>query len=472
MKPYRLLRNNKETGPYSAEDLIAMGLKAYDLVWLDGKSAAWRYPCEIAELKPYAPVAEDLAASLWKPAPNSVTAAKLSISANDVTNSKSTISEKITKPRIRISADWNKIPDPVKTPVAESEPAAPVTAPAQVYKQVQTATVPAGDDKAAPQIKYTESLDSIKQRYNETVLNRSGRSVPFSYYWLLLLIPALGLGMWLGSGIKKQQPVVAGAASTAAPEAAPATTGAVSLAAAMEDNVPVDQPTETNTDPQTTATQPALADNNIPVTQNKNTPVSGTVHTQETKSVKHTSVVPATHAAVKPAAKQALPVKIKAPASSGNVTNGSAQKGKPAATVKPETQISNTTTPLNTTTASTPAKKEAAPVSDHLPVVAPAGKRISDYVSVKEELQQGETGKQMKLHVKNNTNTPVDLVVLDLQYYDGNGKFKKGETLYVNHLSANNAVALNAPDIKNAQRIDYKVSLLSIEKNNVYLIAE
>lgn len=56
---YLLLRNNKQSGPYSLDDLKSMGLKAYDLVWLEGKSAAWRYPCEIEELKPFAPVVEE-----------------------------------------------------------------------------------------------------------------------------------------------------------------------------------------------------------------------------------------------------------------------------------------------------------------------------------------------------------------------------------------------------------------------------
>jgi len=56
---YLLLRNNKQSGPYSLEDLKSMGLKAYDLVWLEGKSAAWRYPCELEELKAFAPPVEE-----------------------------------------------------------------------------------------------------------------------------------------------------------------------------------------------------------------------------------------------------------------------------------------------------------------------------------------------------------------------------------------------------------------------------
>lgn len=59
MNQYLLLRDNKQSGPYTMEELVAKGLKAYDLVWVEGKSAAWRYPSEIAELKPYAPVVEE-----------------------------------------------------------------------------------------------------------------------------------------------------------------------------------------------------------------------------------------------------------------------------------------------------------------------------------------------------------------------------------------------------------------------------
>ena len=56
---YLLLRSNKQSGPYSVQELIAQGLKPYDLIWAEGKSAAWRYPSEIEELKEFAPVVEE-----------------------------------------------------------------------------------------------------------------------------------------------------------------------------------------------------------------------------------------------------------------------------------------------------------------------------------------------------------------------------------------------------------------------------
>ncbi len=56
---YLLLRDNKQSGPYSLDDLKVKGLKAYDLVWVEGRSAAWRYPSEVDELKAFAPVVEE-----------------------------------------------------------------------------------------------------------------------------------------------------------------------------------------------------------------------------------------------------------------------------------------------------------------------------------------------------------------------------------------------------------------------------
>ncbi len=59
MATYLLLRNNKESGPYTLPELEAKGLKPYDLVWVEGKSAAWRYPSEVEELKRFAPIVEE-----------------------------------------------------------------------------------------------------------------------------------------------------------------------------------------------------------------------------------------------------------------------------------------------------------------------------------------------------------------------------------------------------------------------------
>ncbi|MDB5205756.1 MAG: hypothetical protein JWR72_831 [Flavisolibacter sp.] len=50
-KCYLLLRNNKETGPFLITELLQLSLTANDLVWVQGESAGWRYPLEVDELK-------------------------------------------------------------------------------------------------------------------------------------------------------------------------------------------------------------------------------------------------------------------------------------------------------------------------------------------------------------------------------------------------------------------------------------
>ncbi|MCO5237065.1 MAG: hypothetical protein M9933_12430 [Chitinophagaceae bacterium] len=55
MKEYLLLRNNTELGHYSLEELKTLGLKPYDLVWIENKSFSWKYPSEITELASFAP---------------------------------------------------------------------------------------------------------------------------------------------------------------------------------------------------------------------------------------------------------------------------------------------------------------------------------------------------------------------------------------------------------------------------------
>ncbi|HSZ85622.1 MAG TPA: hypothetical protein VK787_06305, partial [Puia sp.] len=59
MVTYLLLRDNKQLGPLTLDELTQLGLKGYDLVWVEGRSAAWRYPSEIEELKSFAPIVEE-----------------------------------------------------------------------------------------------------------------------------------------------------------------------------------------------------------------------------------------------------------------------------------------------------------------------------------------------------------------------------------------------------------------------------
>ncbi len=59
MKEYLLLRNNIQSGPYTLFELKELGLRAFDLIWVERESFSWRYPSELDELAAFAPAAED-----------------------------------------------------------------------------------------------------------------------------------------------------------------------------------------------------------------------------------------------------------------------------------------------------------------------------------------------------------------------------------------------------------------------------
>ena len=50
MFAYLLLRDNKQSGPYSLEELKSIGIRSSDLLWIEGKSTSWCFPDEIEDL--------------------------------------------------------------------------------------------------------------------------------------------------------------------------------------------------------------------------------------------------------------------------------------------------------------------------------------------------------------------------------------------------------------------------------------
>jgi hypothetical protein len=51
MKRYMLLRKNRESGPYTLEELMIQRLRPNDLLWEEGESTSWKFPLEMEELR-------------------------------------------------------------------------------------------------------------------------------------------------------------------------------------------------------------------------------------------------------------------------------------------------------------------------------------------------------------------------------------------------------------------------------------
>jgi hypothetical protein len=121
MKKYLLLKDNKESGPYSLVELSGKSLKKFDLIWVEGESAQWEYASEFPELKSL--IATPAPAPVYRPGP--------------------------VKRRENIDLKYKPY---VELPKAER-------------REEKRAAISTADEKAIPEIKFEQPLSEIKERY-------------------------------------------------------------------------------------------------------------------------------------------------------------------------------------------------------------------------------------------------------------------------------------------------------------------
>jgi len=229
MANYLLLRNNKESGPYSADDLVKLGLKAYDLLWIQGKSAAWRYPSEIDELKSFAPQVEEQPFDRFfkknettsepqkveTPAPVMPAVTQVIYEAPIVEVkyqqpiAEAKYQEPVVEQKYQEPVVEQKYQEPVVEPQYEryipkksvavtmpgqrnpigQQPSMPVQQPVQTTRQEVPVTEPpkptitVSENPAAAQIKYSQPLDEIKEMYVKTLQDRK-QKIARRGFWL------------------------------------------------------------------------------------------------------------------------------------------------------------------------------------------------------------------------------------------------------------------------------------------------
>jgi hypothetical protein len=215
MDTYLLLRSNKQSGPYSLQQLVSFGLKPYDLVWVEGKSAAWRYPSEVNGLKEYAPSIEEQPYDRFYKKPEEKRQEK-QVNKPVQTQEETYVLPKeetynlpgenktvTTSRKVFVAMPENHVPKKQSQPVSVKASAIVEEKPVvieekrieskPVYIRQETITKEPVLPKQEPIInttpvsvsikeepalneKYSESLDDIKRRYTETYLSRKKKS--------------------------------------------------------------------------------------------------------------------------------------------------------------------------------------------------------------------------------------------------------------------------------------------------------
>ena len=480
---YRLLRNNKESGPFTALQLKEMGLKPYDLLWTEGRGAAWQYASELNELKDFAPLVEDQPFDRF-----------FKRKEDKEAEQQTTVAVKKTKPRFRISGDKVIMVEAGNMEVANNgliKETMPVRMVAEMPVKEKAADAPEWqntysewqpqpqkkevktEEPVAIETKYSESLDDLKKRYAEKVLSeKSGKSSSLSSASVKQNIMAavalivLTVGGYIGYTLKQKDAAV--------------TTGkpVVERADIAGDNSLSTQQPDNSTDASNTV-QNNLPSNNI---TGKNTETSGAANAGKTNAEKSSALLTSTKenntklSVTAPQKKDASAV-VK-------TTTGLPDKttGKPAVIDNKETvktsnntvdrkpnvsQPTTTTAKGNSGNSIVPAQVIAPPV-----VKQTSNKQIGDYVSVKKLGGSGSSVQNVRLLVSNVSDFPIDLAVVDIQYFDSKGKYQKGETMYVKDINGGNNVEVRVPDSDKSSSIKYKVSMVQADQKTLYLVAD
>ncbi len=169
-KIYLLLRSNKQTGPYTLEELLQLNLKPFDLVWVDGRSAAWQYPFEIPALKPYVP--ETPHASMpFQPIATSAMEQKVSQSINPITQKTEApkkVFVSIPKSYAPVNeqkafTDHEAFMPPVEKPPYEAKAEASPATPS--YRQHSASSQPKAIEGETVHTGYSRSLNDVEEDY-------------------------------------------------------------------------------------------------------------------------------------------------------------------------------------------------------------------------------------------------------------------------------------------------------------------
>ncbi|MBO9658694.1 MAG: hypothetical protein J7527_07690 [Chitinophagaceae bacterium] len=474
MANYLLLRDNKETGPFSLEELVKFGLKPYDLVWVQGKSAAWRYPSEVNELKPYAPTVEEQPFDRFYKKPSqeeveqpALKAAQASTSINEQYHAYAPKADtEQVKPAARKSV-FVTMPGQIaassqkaavkSTPVPKPVPAAipDYTLPDDAEETVSIS------EKHVAKVKYEQPLDEIKEMYVKTLKDRKEKLARSSFMKVSMkraavVLGLIGIGVLAGFILKSRPSENAGLA-----QQVPATNTLAVNNETPDAAVPSEQPGNPS-------------EENIPATHDQQqqtetaNPISSKLHQEKQTSLALTETpgappVQQAREESRPSGDNKKPLAVMSAAdtrkaekeqqeyvpSEVNSSTGertrSARKTLNEMTIKSATENPGTSSPTQSPVSSAPDN-----------ALSGLGSQVSVASNDYKRVALGGI-RNLELTVSNRSKYDLDEVAVELQYFKPNDQVLKTEVVHFKSVSANQSETLRIPDTNRGVRIQYKI---------------
>ncbi len=433
-KIYSLLRNNKQSGPFSLEELIQSSLMPFDLILIEGRGGGWAYPSEIDSLKPYL---ENLQNALSSKKEESLTAPDSSVTKNiaqPFTVDTNTAAKAIpsTTTHVYISLPPGKFLNTynsqalVEQITDEESPQAKLERKAielrnkiQAYEQNKKAPKDTHDIDT----KYSRSLDDIKDEYTNWLDKQQKKKVTINKKTLGIasaIIGFLAIAYFIGNYFFTAD------------------------AALIKPFAVQDQPLYV----------PIESDNNL----NEETLKANNAKPKAKASDNH---LPGNKVITKPGkANDKVSTYI------DSLKNANSRKTE-IVIEEPEDLIEE---PKITSTGERTAKKreENKTNSPQSKRIEQTSERNATSITQQIKLSKSTLNNSNYLTVYNNSNQFINFVAVDVYYYQAGTKLVQKKTLYFNNLAANTNLKLPVPEHKKAESVNYELGLISSDRGLYY----
>lgn len=478
MANYLLLRDNKESGPFAAEDLVKMGLKPYDLVWVQGKSAAWRYPSEIDELKPYAPEVEEQPFDRFykKPAATETVQqvsqpVKLTATVNDQYEAYlpkvATEQEQPVKKR----SVFVTMPGQVAERKVAVKPV-PVTQPKPVPTPIPDYTLPEVEETISitenpvAKIKYSQPLDEIKEMYVKTLKDRKDKIARKSFMKISLKRAAvvaglIGIGLLAGFILKskpaanaqlaQQLPVINTLAVTNDQQITPGQP-------VSQETQKTDPPAETTPDDRQVTAAPEMHEKVVAEKpQRQLSEPAPLISSDEPRSKKARTSLPAETTetkdtrkplAVMPSADTRKSQEEYAAAETNPVTGERTKSVRMVPPVSSNEKTSRTENERPSSTNNTTAANTNA--------LSGLGDKVSVSSNDYKRVALGGI-RNLELTVSNHSKYDLDEVAVELQYLKPGDQILKTQVVQFKSVGANNTETLRIPDTNRGVKVQFRI---------------